>query len=170
MLNINTSIRPKPRYYTQFKQDVVAEKYVKFSITRSQRSLLAELRMGILPLHIETGCHYRKPLQESVCLYCSDNAMEDEYHVTSCIESFKTAYPDFYSWNLNKKFLAFLCHLIQTILLNLLRKYGIYEKHCFKLSILIFGFSTLNMTYFLDCNCVFVIITFFILSYFVINS
>ena len=51
----NVGFKPKLHYYTQFKQDVDAEKYVKFSITRSQRSLLAQLRMGMLPLHIATG-------------------------------------------------------------------------------------------------------------------
>ena len=46
----NVGFKPKLRYYTQFKQDVDVGKYVKFSMTRSQRSLLAQLRMGILPL------------------------------------------------------------------------------------------------------------------------
>ena len=60
------------------------------------------------------------------------------------------------------KNLLSLCHLIQTILLNLLRKYEIYEKHFFELNMLIWGFSHLNMIHFLDCNCVFVVITPFI--------
>ena len=51
----NVSFKPKLGCYRQFKQDVDAEIYIKFSITRSQRSLLAQLRMGILPLHNGTG-------------------------------------------------------------------------------------------------------------------
>ena len=42
-------------------------------------------------------------------------------------------------------------------------------KHCFKLSLLVFGFSPLNMIHFLDCNCVFVVII-LLSSYFNINS
>ena len=62
-----------------------------------------------------------------------------------------------------------LCHLIQTILLNLLRKYGIYEKHYFKLSMLIFVFFPLNMIHFLHCNYVIVVII-FLYSCYNINS
>ena len=43
------------------------------------------------------------------------------------------------------------------------------KKHCFKLSMLIFGFSPLNMIHFLDCNCAFVVII-FLSSYFNIDS
>ena len=59
----NVSLKPKLGYYTQFKQDVDAEKYVKFSITMSQRSLLTQLRMGMLPLlklANTTENHYKK--------------------------------------------------------------------------------------------------------------
>ena len=113
----NVGFKPKLRYYTQFKQDVDVEKYVKLSMTRSQRSLLAQLRMGILPLHIETGRYYRKPLQERICLYCSDDVIEDECHFLCCCTAYnsereqlyrklKTVYPNFDSWNLNEKFIA----------------------------------------------------------------
>ena len=37
------------------------------------------------------------------------------------------------------------------------------KKYCLNLSMLIFGFSSLKMIHFLDCNCVFVVIIFFIL-------
>ena len=115
----NVGFKPNLRYYAQFKQDVDVEKYVKFSMTRSQRSLLAQLRMGILPLHIETGRYYRKPLQERVCLYCSDDIIEDEYHFLCCCTAYyserdqlyrklKTVYPNFDSWNLNEKFIAIM--------------------------------------------------------------
>ena len=41
--------KPKLRNYTKFKQDINVEDYLAKS-TRSQRSLLAQLRIGILPL------------------------------------------------------------------------------------------------------------------------
>ena len=73
--------------------------------------------MGILPLHIETGRYYRKPLQERVCLYCSDNVIEDAYHFLCCCAIYnserdqfyrklKTVHPNFDSWNLNEKLIS----------------------------------------------------------------
>ncbi len=53
--NTNIKKKPKLRTYVEIKQDFVAEKYVKINLDRNQRSLLAQLRTGILPLHIETG-------------------------------------------------------------------------------------------------------------------
>ena len=41
-------------------------------------SLLAQLRIGIIPL--PTGCYFRKPLSESLCLFYIQNKIEDELH------------------------------------------------------------------------------------------
>ena len=72
--------KPKLRNYTKFKQELYVEDYVKVNICRMQRSLIAQLRMGILPLNIETGRYFRKPLNERLCLLCDQNQIEDEYH------------------------------------------------------------------------------------------
>ena len=76
----NVGFKPKLRNYIKYKQNINAERYVTCNITRSQRSLLAQLRMGILPLHIETGRYFRKPLVERLCLLCDQNLVEDVYH------------------------------------------------------------------------------------------
>ena len=58
---------------------------------RSHRSLLAQLRTGILPLRLETGRfqnirdentgHFRKlKVEERVCTLCNLNCIEDEIH------------------------------------------------------------------------------------------
>ena len=75
----NIGFKPKLRNYTKFKHDINVEDYLVKS-TRSQRSLLAQLRIGILPLQIEVGRYYRKQLNERLCLICSDNVIEDECH------------------------------------------------------------------------------------------
>ena len=72
--------KPKLRNYVKFKQDINVEEYVTINISRSQRSLLAQLRMGILPLNIETGRYLRKTLNERLCLLCNQNTIEDEFH------------------------------------------------------------------------------------------
>ena len=77
--------KPKLRNYVKFKQSIYVEDYVVGNITRSQRSLLAQFRMGILPLNIETGRYFRKVLNDRLCLLCDHNATEDEHHfLLSC--------------------------------------------------------------------------------------
>ncbi len=46
----------------------------------SQRSLCAQLRSGIIPLHIETGRHRGVTKEEKNCEYCELNEVENEIH------------------------------------------------------------------------------------------
>ena len=81
----NVAFKPKLRYYIQHKQNIETEQYIKKSISRSKRSLLAQLRTGILPLHIETGRYYRTLLENRICRVCKMNNIEDEVHfLCSC--------------------------------------------------------------------------------------
>ena len=50
-------------------------------MTRSQRSLIAKLRLGILPINIETGRYSGLPRDERFCPLCSNNEVESEAHV-----------------------------------------------------------------------------------------
>ena len=45
-----------------------------------ERSLLAQLRFGILPLHVETGSFNVLPLEERICQMCDANVIENECH------------------------------------------------------------------------------------------
>ncbi len=47
--------KPKLRTYVKFKTCFKMEDYVMLFMSRRERSYLAQLRCGILPLHIETG-------------------------------------------------------------------------------------------------------------------
>ena len=64
--------------------------YCISNISRSQRSYLAQIRMGILPLNVETGRYLRKPLNERLCLLCTEREIEDEYHFLCSCPSYKT--------------------------------------------------------------------------------
>ncbi len=46
--------KPKLHTYMKFKDNIYTEKYVQYCSLRKRRSLLAQFRLGILPLHIET--------------------------------------------------------------------------------------------------------------------
>ena len=71
----NVGFKPKWRYYIKCK-------LCNLDVTRSQRSLLVQFRMGILPLQIETWMLFKKriPLTERLYLHCNQNLIEDEYH------------------------------------------------------------------------------------------
>ena len=52
-----------------------------------ERSLLAQLRIGVLPIHIETGRFRNVKPEDRVCQICDSNSIEDEFHLV-CICSF----------------------------------------------------------------------------------
>ena len=72
--------KPKLRTYIKFKENYSTEDYVKYNISRRQRSLMAQFRIGILPLHVETGRFRGTPLEQRICFMCNDNEIETEQH------------------------------------------------------------------------------------------
>ncbi len=75
------SILPKSklRSYVTFKEDIETESYIKYCMPR-RRSLLAQLRLGILSLHLETGRFRNKNVEERTCLICDSQDVEIEEH------------------------------------------------------------------------------------------
>ncbi len=49
-------------------------------MSRQQRSLIAQLRLAILPIHIETGKFRGTQLDERICQLCDTQEVEDEIH------------------------------------------------------------------------------------------
>ena len=47
--------RPILQFYKSFKHTMSKEKYINLNLTPSERSNLAQIRPGTLPLEIETG-------------------------------------------------------------------------------------------------------------------
>ena len=45
-----------------------------------EHSLLAKLRLGTLPLAIETGRYTNTSVEHRLCKYCTLNVVEDEKH------------------------------------------------------------------------------------------
>ena len=72
--------KPKLRTFVTIKSCYGSEKYVCAPLSKRQRSLCAQLRSGILPLHLETG-RYRGVIEEErICTYCDLNDIENEFH------------------------------------------------------------------------------------------
>ena len=67
--------------YRLYKTDLETECYVKLSLQRDHRRILAMFRCGNLPLHIETGRYARPklPVEQRTCFRCIET-IEDELH------------------------------------------------------------------------------------------
>lgn len=72
--------KPKLRTYAKFKDVLETEDYIKCCLPRYQRSLLAQFRAGILPLHIETGRYRGTQVENRLCNMCTNQMVEDEFH------------------------------------------------------------------------------------------
>ena len=70
--------KPKLRTFSLFKQDMETEAYIK-TYSKSKRSILCQLRIGILPLEIELGRYVRLKINERTCKLCKKD-VEDEIH------------------------------------------------------------------------------------------
>ena len=86
----NVKNKPKLRSYIKFKSEYEVEPYLKLNLVKWERSILAQFRMGVLPLYIETGRYKNirnadgtirklKP-EERICTLCTLNEVEDEIH------------------------------------------------------------------------------------------
>ena len=71
--------KPKLCTYVTFKYTFGPEPYVYSYMSRSERSLLAQLRIGVLPLKIETGRYNNVKVEDRICELC-DLDIEDEKH------------------------------------------------------------------------------------------
>ncbi len=76
----NVVLYPKLRTYLDFKQTWQQEPYLNVHLNRKERSLLSQLRFGILPIRIETGRFTGEKPEERICVYCNKTEIENEYH------------------------------------------------------------------------------------------
>ena len=72
--------KPKLRNYIKYKNHLETETYVTCNLNRKERSYVAQTRLGILPIQIETGRFSKLPLNERICEFCTSAEIEDEAH------------------------------------------------------------------------------------------
>ncbi len=75
---LGMTFKPKLRTYIKFKDQFETEQYIKCCVSCHKRSLLAQFRMGVLHLAIETDRFKSIPVEERVCVLCNMNDMEDD--------------------------------------------------------------------------------------------
>ncbi len=74
------STKDKLRTYRTFKADMNTAVHLNCNLPKFQRSLISQLRLGILPINIETGRYTGIPEGDSICEMCSQNRVENEDH------------------------------------------------------------------------------------------
>ena len=78
--------KPKLCTYVAFKGMFDPNVLVKSNLKRHNRSLLAKLVSGIMPLEIEIGRYTGTKRELRLCKVCNLNCVEDEYHfLFSCV-------------------------------------------------------------------------------------
>ena len=111
---IELHTKPKLRTYLRFKDTFETEKYVQFSKNRLERSLLAQIRSGTLPLNIELGRFRNIEIENRICTLCKNNVIEDEFHFIMLCPAYddcrSTMFhnimsPDFTNLSLDDKFI-----------------------------------------------------------------
>ena len=78
--NIELDKQPKLRTYKLFKTEFKLEDYVHMDLSLSQRSVLAQIRCGVLPLRIEMRRFEGKAEAERLCKFGDTNSVESEIH------------------------------------------------------------------------------------------
>ncbi len=80
------STKPKLRTYVTFKSNTTVANHLKCNLPKYERSVISQLRLGILPLRIETGRYSNLAVNDRKCLLCNSNEVEDEEHfLFSCV-------------------------------------------------------------------------------------
>lgn len=70
----------KLRTFVIFKTVFGRENYLFLDMPKYLRSTLAQFRCGIIPIRIETGRFQGEPIEERICVFCSNRNVEDEFH------------------------------------------------------------------------------------------
>ncbi len=74
------STKPKLRTYSVFKSHTEVASHICCNMPKFERSLVSQLRLGILPLRIETGRYSNLEENQRICLVCDMNEIENEHH------------------------------------------------------------------------------------------
>ena len=66
-------------HYAHIEDRIEPEKYLAMNLNKYKRSLLCQLRCGILPLEIEVAHYHKIPRRERICKLCK-GVPETELH------------------------------------------------------------------------------------------
>ena len=127
----------KLRFYRLFKTDFKVEPFVTINLPTSHRSLLAQLRYGVLPLKLETGRFINLPINERKCIFCDEQVVETEIHFLFECNLYTTLRTKFYAEMEadSKNFSTFSIEDKLNVLFsksNIIRRFAVYLDSCFR--------------------------------------
>ncbi len=76
----SANTKSKLDLYNNIKTKFGVEKYLLLNIDKYEKSLLSQLRYGILPLRIETGRFCNEKREDRLCVFCDTNSVESTEH------------------------------------------------------------------------------------------
>ncbi len=81
-VNWSNQIKAKSKLYilASIKTELGVEPFVRLNISRYERSILAQLRYGILQIQLETGRYSNEKRENRLCKICSGGVVEDQSH------------------------------------------------------------------------------------------
>ena len=86
----NSEFGGRLNIYRNIKSDLVTESYVANEQLVGVRRVLAGLRMGCLPLGVETGWYTGIPTYQWTCRLCDLGEVEDQHHFLIICPPLKT--------------------------------------------------------------------------------
>ena len=90
------SKKPKLRTYCTYKNKLEPEKYVTTNLVPHERSILAQFRLGTLPLELELGRFANLKIEDRICKLCNDGSIEDEIHFLFTCKTYARERKDFF--------------------------------------------------------------------------
>ena len=73
--------KPKLRFYKLLKHCLTQNYTLPPNLNCKERSLVSQLRLGILPIAVETGRYKSVPKHRRICELCNIDQVENEIHV-----------------------------------------------------------------------------------------
>ena len=84
------SKKKKLRFYQTLNTNLKPSIYLNAVHDKHARSLVSQLRLGILLLRVETGRYKNESYPDRICEYCNENSIEDEEHFLVNCEKYHT--------------------------------------------------------------------------------
>ena len=110
----NIAKKPKLRTYIEFKKELYVEPFVQHCHNRKRRSYMSQLRLGILPIMIETGRYKNIPANERLCEFCVHHVEDEKHFILDCemykvlriqlFDKIVSKQNDFKMWNKDNQF------------------------------------------------------------------
>ena len=112
------------RTFSFFKHSIDVEPYIISNLSKSKRSLISQLRIGILPLEIESGRYTRKKLSERLCKLCNSDVEDEVHFICLCptLNNIRSCYFTKLNIDVNESFMEqyinVICHLDVKVMSN----------------------------------------------------